>query len=84
MDIFIQFWIAITAGLSVWLMANPQSRFHLLGCWIGLAGQPGWYVTTVQHFQWGAFVTALIFTISFIRGIARHRQSNQKRKWPKQ
>lgn len=73
--LFLQAWIVLTGGCSVWMTTNPVSpRHHHVGCWIGLAGQPAWVITTWENVQWGILLLNLILTISFIRGIRRHRR----------
>lgn len=68
-DQLVQLWIFATGAASIWLVSDPSARHHTAGCWIGMAGQPAWYYTTFQHFQWGVFLLALVFTASYLRGI---------------
>jgi hypothetical protein len=70
--ILLQAWIFVTGALSVWLIANPFSHYHRLGCWIGLLGQPCWLWATYQQSQWGMFALTLIYSLSFIKGIVLH------------
>ncbi len=70
----LQAWIVITGGAAVWLTTNPGGRYHRLACCIGLAGQPCWYITTLQNFQWGVFLLSVIYTASYVRGILLHRR----------
>lgn len=72
---FLQAWVFISGALSIWLLSDPRSRFHRIGCWVGLAAQPVWLLTTFQHSQWGMFALSLIYTASFLRGILQHRSS---------
>lgn len=74
-DFLFQAWIVITGGASIWLMSDPASPHHRRGCWIGLAGQPCWLISTLQNFQWGMFLLSVVFTASYIRGIVRPRIS---------
>ncbi|TCS35825.1 hypothetical protein EDC30_109124 [Paucimonas lemoignei] len=76
----LQAWVLLTGGASVWLMADPRGQRRSLGCWIGLAGQPAWFFSTYQHFQWGMFMLSVVFTSSFIRGIVLHRFSRDNKK----
>jgi len=69
-DTIVQVWIAITGGVSVWLMADPSRRWlHRLGCFIGFLGQPCWWLSTFHQQQWGMFALSLVFTVSFLRGM---------------
>lgn len=63
----LQIWIVLTGALSIWILTGR--KYHRLGCWIGLAGQPAWFLTTYENFQWGIFMLALIYTASYLRGI---------------
>jgi hypothetical protein len=74
MDFLFQAWIVITGATSIWLISNPYSPYYRLGCWIGLAGQPAWFFSTYQNFQWGMFLLSIAFTGSYIRGLTRTRR----------
>lgn len=68
----LQLWVLVTTGASVWLMSNPHNRrYRRLGCWLGLAAQPVWFFSTFQNFQWGMFLLSIVFTVSYLRGLAR-------------
>ncbi|WP_025918313.1 hypothetical protein [Herminiimonas sp. CN] len=71
----LQAWVFISGALSIWLLSDPRSRFHRLGCWVGLASQPIWLWSTSQNHQWGMFALSLIYIASFLRGILQHRPS---------
>lgn len=64
-DIFVQTIIVITSPLAVFLVG----RKNKWGFVVGLLSQPFWFYTTWQNQQWGAFLTAIVFTVSWMNGI---------------
>jgi len=73
-----QIWIFATGAASIWLLSTTTGARHHAGCWIGLAGQPAWIFTTLQHFQWGVFLLSVVFSCSYLRGIVQHRRTSSK------
>lgn len=69
MEDLIQGIILGVSGSSIWLMTAKDRRVQLGGCIIALLGQPFWLYTTWVNDQWGMFVLALIFVLSFAKGI---------------
>lgn len=74
MTFLFQAWIVITGAISIWLMSSQNSRHQRIGCLVGLVGQPAWFITTIQNFQWGMFLLSIAFTGSYIRGLIRVRR----------
>jgi hypothetical protein len=80
MTFVIQAWILVTGAASIWLLSTSTGPRHHAGCWIGLAGQPAWIFTTLQHFQWGVFLLSVAFSISYLRGIRQHCRNHSQRR----
>lgn len=73
-NLLFQAWILITGAASIWLLADPAGKARRAGCWIGLAGQPLWFISTWHNSQWGMFLLTTAFTASYIRGLLQHRR----------
>jgi hypothetical protein len=67
----IQAIILISACLAIWLLTakKPYSKW---GHVVGLIGQPFWFYDSWQHEQWGIFIAAIVFTVSYIKGCYNH------------
>jgi|GEM_PF-6605908 len=71
--LILQGWIFVAGALAIWLLSNPLSRLHRVGCWVGLSAQPFWLWSTFQHAQWGMLALTVIYIVSFTRGILKHQ-----------
>ena len=50
-------------------MTAKSKKVQFAGCVIALLGQPFWLYTTWVNGQWGMFALAVIFVLSFAKGI---------------
>lgn len=69
MDALAQGAILFFGVVSVWLVGSRSQRARFWGCVAGLAGQPFWMLVTLRAEQWGIFVLACWYTVSWARGI---------------
>jgi hypothetical protein len=69
MESIIQIIILVLSGLAVWLVSHSKARVRKWGYVAGLAGQPFWLFTTVQHEQWGLVVLSGWYTEAWARGV---------------
>ena len=62
-------WGAAICGCTAMACISTKGRLHRWGYIIGLLGQPFWFITTLNHKQWGIFILSAIYTLSYINGI---------------
>lgn len=60
--------LLVMSGTAVWLLASKNERRQLVGCAIGVCGQPLWLWSTWIHGQWGIFLLACVFLYSYGKG----------------
>jgi len=65
LDLISQFAIPILGTSSIILIAKKNKSGFVLG----LAAQPFWLITSFINQQWGVFIVAIIYTLSWIFGI---------------
>jgi hypothetical protein len=59
-ETFLQVVIVVTGGAAIALVGSGE-RTKRMGGWVGLAGQPAWFASTLMAGQWGMFVLSLWF-----------------------
>ena len=64
--------IAITGPLSIWLTQWGNKTVERYACIVGMIGQPFWIVSTYNPEQWGMFLTSIVITLAWMRGIWQH------------
>jgi hypothetical protein len=70
--------LLILSGTAVWLLNSKHRRRQLIGCVLGMVGQPLWLWTTWVCRQWGIFILSLVFLASYGKGaVVRWRRSRQ-------
>lgn len=65
----LQVFLASFSSIAIWLSWDPQPRVRKWAPVIGLCGQPFWFLQAWEAGQWGAFVAAIAFTVSWFRGL---------------
>ena len=73
-DAIVQVVILVTSGAAIWLINDPLPDRRRLGRWIGIVGQPAWFYTAWSAGQWGVFALAIVFTVSYARGLWMERE----------
>jgi hypothetical protein len=68
----VQIYILTSATLALALLTHLSPRMRFAGFVIGLAGQPGWLISTWWAQQWGIFAVALVYTGLYARGVWTH------------
>jgi hypothetical protein len=69
-----QAWILITGATSIWLLSSPNAVHRYRACCIGLLGQPFWFISAAENFQWGIFLLSIAYSVSYGRGILNHHR----------
>lgn len=80
----VQGFLLMMSGTAVWLLAGKNEKRQLIGCIIGVCGQPLWLWSTWIYGQWGIFILALVFLYSYGKGaIVRMpwRKHGRLRRW---
>jgi hypothetical protein len=71
-ELAVQVYIFGTAALALACLTQLSPRRRFAGFVIGLAGQPGWLLSTWWAGQWGLFAAALLYTGLYAHGIWTH------------
>jgi hypothetical protein len=69
LGLLVQCWILATSAGSVLYMTRGGEENRRLGCFIGLAGQPCWFIETFSSHQWGMFLLAIFLSYRYLRGL---------------
>ena len=69
LDNLAQLTVCITGLLSICFVTSKCRRERYVGSWIGLCGQPAWFITTTINGQWLIFILSLVYTWRWYRGI---------------
>lgn len=67
----IQISVLIFGSLAIWLVYSQNTLIARWAPVFGLVSQPFFLIATYQAQQWGMFILAVFFTVSWIRGIYR-------------
>jgi len=68
--------LLIINGLAIACLISDKSKWRLLGCWLGLAGEPLWLWTSWTNGQWAIVILSLWYAGVFIAGIKRNGKKN--------
>jgi len=60
--------IAITGGLSSWMIHDTRKKVRFYACLLALIGQPAWFYAAYVANQWGILAMDVIYTMAWIRG----------------
>jgi hypothetical protein len=63
-----QIMIFVLGSTALWLVGRPES-WSRWGFVLGLCAQPFWYLTVIQHHQYGILALNICYTYSWIQGI---------------
>lgn len=72
-DFALQGLIIASASAAIWLLSDPRPSRRMLGCWIGLAGQPAWIYSAAAAGQWGIVALTVWYALAYARGIRQNR-----------
>ena len=67
--------LLIINGLAIARLISDQRKWRLVGCWLGLAGEPLWLWTSWTNGQWAIVILSVWYAGVFIAGIKRNRAS---------
>lgn len=59
----------VVFGVGALWLVGKDGPYRKYGFIMGLLGQPFWFYTAIHTEQWGIFLIAVIYTITWIRGI---------------
>ena len=65
--------LLIINGLAIYCLISDNSKRRLLGCWLGLAGEPLWLYTSWTNGQWAIVILSVWYAGVFVAGIRRNR-----------
>jgi hypothetical protein len=68
----VQTMIALTGSVAVWLTQDADPRRRRWACIVGMIGQPFWIYMSWTIGTWGVFLTSLLYTYAWARGIHLH------------
>ncbi len=57
---------------AVWLSQDKRPRVARFACICGLLSQPFWLYASWTAGQWGIFLSSVLYTIAWLRGIRTH------------
>jgi len=69
MDDLSQIGILLTGVAAVFLSQSKSERLRKFACVFGLMGQPFWFYAAVTAEQWGIFLTCILYTLGWSRGV---------------
>lgn len=65
----IQFCIAMTGVIAIWLTQQSNQKIKKFACLFGLLGQPFWFYSAYQAEQWGIFILCIFYAYSWSLGV---------------
>ncbi len=74
----IQFLIAITGGVAIWLTQQGNEELKKYACVFGLIGQPFWFYTSYLNEQWGIFALSVFYAYAWIIGVRNNWLNTNK------
>lgn len=75
----IQLAIFMTGVIAVFLTQQSDSKLRRYACLFGLAGQPFWVYTAVEHQQWGIALACVVYSYSWGIGFYNNWIAEPKR-----
>ena len=60
--------LLVLSGSAVCLLTSENRKRQLVGCSLGVLGQPLWLWSTWVNGQWGIFALAVVFLYSYGKG----------------
>ena len=67
-----QWMIAVTGGLSIWMITDDKRSYRLMACVFALLGQPFWFWAAYKAQQWGIFAIDVVYTAGWIKGLLKN------------
>lgn len=67
-----QYVITLTSSIAIFLSQSTNCNLSRYACFFGLAGQPFWMFTAMSHDQWGIFMSSIVFTCAWLKGLMNH------------
>jgi hypothetical protein len=68
-DIFAQVAIFVLGPTAIVLSNMHNAAVRRWAPVVGLSSQPFWFWTTAAHHQWPVFLTSIIYTAAWLRGL---------------